>query len=121
MPKKPKRACNYPGCPEVTDTTYCDKHDKLVKQRYDKERETAVQRGYTTRWRKIRKMKKNANPLCEICEVEPKGMIVVETELVHHMDKNSQHHEWDNLQSLCRPCHDEIHKGDRFHVKDSHT
>jgi len=114
MPKKPKRYCNYPRCKEKTDTTYCDQHDKLVKQRYDKQRETAVQRGYTTRWAKLRKMKVNRNPLCERCQIDG---FITETKLVHHIDKNAKNNDWNNLQSLCKHCHDEIHKGDRFKSK----
>lgn len=28
MPKKPKRPCSYPGCPELTDRRFCEEHAK---------------------------------------------------------------------------------------------
>ena len=26
MPTKPKRPCGYPGCPNLTDSQYCEEH-----------------------------------------------------------------------------------------------
>ncbi|MCC8046435.1 MAG: HNH endonuclease, partial [Clostridiales bacterium] len=26
MPKMPKKPCSYPGCPRLTDGTYCEEH-----------------------------------------------------------------------------------------------
>ena len=28
MPFKPLKPCSYPGCPNLTSGTYCDKHAK---------------------------------------------------------------------------------------------
>jgi len=30
MPRKPKRPCSFPGCPELTDGRYCDMHQRQV-------------------------------------------------------------------------------------------
>lgn len=108
MPSLPPRRCNYPGCKKkITGrTSYCPEHDKLLKQQYEKTRETAVQRGYTNRWRKIRNTKLQTNPLCERC-----SKIAV---LVHHKDHNSKKNEWPNLESLCNKCHEKEHGKDRF-------
>lgn len=115
MPKRPNKLCNFPSCPEYqTEKGYCEKHFKIVSAKYEKQRETAVKRGYTSRWHKLRKWKLNKNPLCEICGIRPEGIIVVEADLVHHIDKNPKNNKEENLQSLCRHCHDEIHKEDRF-------
>ena len=36
MPRKPKRPCSYPGCPKLTDGRFCEEHQKLENQRYEK-------------------------------------------------------------------------------------
>ena len=36
MPRKPKRPCSYPGCPRLTDGRFCEEHQKLENQRYEK-------------------------------------------------------------------------------------
>jgi 5-methylcytosine-specific restriction protein A len=42
MPRKPKRPCRYPGCPNLTDGVYCEEHAKIMEQHYEK-----FQRGYS--------------------------------------------------------------------------
>ena len=45
MPRKPKKPCSYPGCPELTDGRYCEKHQKQENARYEKyDRDPAVRR-----------------------------------------------------------------------------
>lgn len=85
---------------------YCEKHDKLVKKNYNRYRETAQARGYTHRWQQIRKAKLNRNPLCEHCKKKEKLKPAL---LVHHIDQNPKNNRPENLMSLCRSCHDEIH------------
>lgn len=36
MPRKPKRPCRYPGCPNLTDNKsgWCDAHEKKMQQHY---------------------------------------------------------------------------------------
>ena len=114
MPTKPKRKCNYPGCPQLTKETYCEEHDKKVKQSYEADRETAVKRGYTHRWHKVRTWKINKDPMCEWCALKRRTTVA---DLVHHLDKDSHNNEMDNLISLCTQCHDDIHKDDRFKPK----
>ena len=36
MPRKPKRPCRFPGCPNLTDGVYCEKHAKTMEQHYEK-------------------------------------------------------------------------------------
>lgn len=36
MPRKPKRPCSYPGCPELTDRRFCEEHAKKEAARYEK-------------------------------------------------------------------------------------
>ncbi len=103
MPKKPKKPCKHPGCPELISDKYCDKHKEL----YIKERATAAFRGYDSRWRKARKIFLKANPLCVICKEEGKLVkaTVVDHIIPHRGDKELF---WDesNWQPLCKKCHD---------------
>jgi len=69
------------------------------------------QRGYDARWRKLRRMKLAANPLCEECE---RRRLVVRATMVHHImpikgPDDPGRLDWDNLMSLCEPCHDAKH------------
>ena len=42
MPRKPKRPCSYPGCPNLTDGQYCKEHEAIARRQYNKyERNTA--------------------------------------------------------------------------------
>lgn len=34
MPRKPKRPCSYPGCPNLTDGRFCPEHEKKEAKRY---------------------------------------------------------------------------------------
>ena len=50
MPNKPMRICNSPGCNQLVSSGRCPKHTKQEQRRYDKQRGSAHQRGYTYRW-----------------------------------------------------------------------
>lgn len=102
-----ERKCAFPGCPNlVTGARYCITHDAMVKKSYDESREDARDRGYTTRWEKVRAMKLKRNPICERCEKEGR---VTPAAMVHHIDGDSKHHAMDNLMSMCWPCHGKQH------------
>jgi 5-methylcytosine-specific restriction protein A len=68
------------------------------------------------KWAKIRRVKLNFNPICELCEKE--GYITAATE-VHHIqpveemltyaDKERMMFNPSNLCSLCHDCHVKIH------------
>ena len=36
MPRKPKRPCSFPGCPNLTDGRFCEEHEKQENRRYEK-------------------------------------------------------------------------------------
>lgn len=80
----------------------------------------------TKRWKLIRIDKLKANPICEVCET--KGMSTLATEVHHRTPVESVPHEmgmknlmfdFNNLQSLCHPCHAEIHRRAFSHSKES--
>ncbi len=73
---------------------------------------------YNTRaWRKLRLRKLAANPLCERCASYGK---ICSAEVVHHKREISRGadlaemkaiaFDFNNLQSLCKPCHDVVHE-----------
>ena len=83
MPRKPKRPCSYPGCPKLTDGRFCEEHQKLENQRYEKYgRDPAAKRKYGRAWKRIRDRYMNAHPLCELCQQEGR---LVKAEQVHHI------------------------------------
>lgn len=115
MPRKPKRPCAFPGCPNLTDKQYCEQHEKLQNKLYNKyERRADVNIKYGRAWRRVRQRYVSAHPLCERC-LEQGRMTPVEE--VHHIIPVSQGgtSEESNLMSLCKSCHNKIHLeiGDR--------
>lgn len=116
MPRKPKKPCAFPGCPELTDGRFCEKHKKQENARYEKyDRDPAVHRRYGRAWKRIRDSYVKTHPFCEMCFEEGR---VVPVEEVHHKVPLAEGgtHARDNLISLCRSCHARIHaeRGDRW-------
>lgn len=103
MPKKPKRPCSHPGCPELTSGSYCDKHSSLIINK----RESAEKRGYDSKWRIARKLYLSSHPLCVSCLKNKK---MVKASVVDHIVPHRGNKElfWDgsNWQALCKRCHD---------------
>lgn len=119
MPRRPKRPCSYPGCPNLTDGRFCKAHQKEENKRYERyERDPAIKRRYGRAWKRIRDSYAASHPLCEECL---KNGIYVPTEEIHHKLPLSQggNHDRDNLIALCKSCHAGIHarNGDRWHNK----
>ena len=115
MPRKPKRPCAHPGCPNLTDKLYCPEHEKAARQQYDKyERSPVVNKTYGRAWKRIRDRYAAEHPLCERCLEEGRVTLMEE---VHHILPVSRGgtHDRANLMSLCRSCHNKIHleMGDR--------
>ena len=115
MPRKPKRPCSYPGCPNLTDGQYCKEHEAVARRQYNKyERAPDINKKYGRAWKRIRDRYAAAQPLCAMCLKEGRLTPVDE---VHHIVPISRGgtHARDNLMSLCRSCHAKIHHdlGDR--------
>lgn len=117
MPSLPKKACGYPGCPALTRERYCPTHASQVSAQYDRDRGDDRQFYSTARWRKLRRMKLRRNPMCE---VHPDGTAAVAVE-VHHVIERKQRpdlaFDFENLQSLCKPCHSRITAREHLHAK----
>lgn len=68
MPRKPKRPCSYPGCPNLTDGQYCKEHEAVARRQYNKyERAPDINKKYGRAWKRIRDRYAAAHPLCEMC------------------------------------------------------
>ena len=117
MPKRPKRPCSFPGCPNLTDGRFWEEHEKQENKRYETyDRDPAVRKRYGRAWKRIRDSYAAAHPLCEMCQAEGK---LTPTEEIHHklpLSKGGTHAR-ENLIALCKPCHAKIHaeSGDRWH------
>jgi len=103
MPRKPKKPCRHPGCPELTEGLYCVEHAKL----HIHDRVTSSGRGYDSKWRKARSRYLKAYPLCEKCKAQ--GRFVRATVVDHIVPhRGAEQLFWDesNWQPLCKNCHD---------------
>ena len=55
MPRKSKRPCSHPGCPNLTDGRYCPEHQQKVNSNYEKYgRDKATKKRYGRAWKRIR-------------------------------------------------------------------
>ena len=118
MPYKPMKPCAYPGCPNLTHTRYCDKHQKQADREYDRYQRDPEHRSryHSGSWRQIRRMQLQRQPLCELCLKDNR---YTKATLVHHVRPLAEGgtNAPDNLMSLCGPCHSRLHaeRGDRWH------
>lgn len=74
-------------------------------------RDPEAKRFYSSwAWVTLRLSKLREHPLCEMCEA--KGLLVPAS-IVHHRAERTVSPDleldWDNLQSLCAPCHSALH------------
>jgi len=78
-----------------------------AKVRYgESERPSSTDRGYGWRWLKIRRRFLRLNPLC--AKHLEQGQIVAAVAVDHikpHRGDPKLLYDWNNLQSLCIPCH----------------
>ena len=97
MPTKAKRPCSYPGCPNLTDSKYCEKHKQP-------DRPSASKRGYNGKWQRLSKIYLRKHPMCM-----QQGRYVPATVVDHIIPhRNNPVLMWDenNWQALCKRCHD---------------
>lgn len=108
MPRRPKRPCSFPGCPELTDDRFCAAHEKQEAQRYEKyQRDPATKKRYGRAWKRIRDRYIAANPLCEQCRKDGRLTPAAEVHHILPLAAGGTHDER-NLMALCTPCHSEI-------------
>lgn len=109
MPRKPRKPCAYPGCPELTEGRYCDKHKKEESKNYERfKRDKRHGKNYGRKWKELRTKYVKEHPFCEECY---KNGRLVPVEEVHHIIplREGGKHSEENLISLCRSCHARKH------------
>jgi 5-methylcytosine-specific restriction protein A len=109
MPFAPARPCRISGCAELTRDRdgYCQGHRKAFRSTQDRHRGSAASRGYDRTWRKLRLAFITEHPLCRLCAEA--GLIVAGQVVDHitpHRGVEALRLARDNLQTLCKPCHD---------------
>ena len=121
MPYKPRKPCRHPGCPELTNETFCEKHKKESNKIYNQYKRDELSRTFykTAIWIETRKKKLRLNPLCEECQRN--GTMVI-GKIVDHIipiKQGGEPYDLDNLQTLCWSCHSRksIQEGSRYGKK----
>lgn len=115
MPELPKRPCVQPGCGDYAARNgRCAEHASQA----ERQRGTTTERGLGARWRKLRALKLQRDPMCQLELVCGKGVGRSEPDLateVDHILPRSRRPDlcfvWSNLQSACEACN--AAKGDR--------
>jgi 5-methylcytosine-specific restriction protein A len=107
VPYKLSRPCGQPGCPTLSSDSYCPEHKKAKVRRYDRERGTATERGYNSRWTRYSILYRKKNPLCVECLKED---LIVGSQHTDHIIAVTGPNDplfWEptNHQALCQPCH----------------
>jgi len=109
MPNRTPAACRRPGCGGLVVGGICSQCGVLRAQfaaAVDERRGNAAERGYDARWRRLRDAHLAREPLCRMCR---HSGLVSAAALVDHIvpiaDGGAVLDD-DNLQSLCRGCHD---------------
>ena len=97
------RQCASVGCAaRVEDSSryLCKAHRTQANKQYDKQRGSSASRGYGARWRRLRKLVLNRDPMCKACSVK------ASTDADHIIPKRDGGRDsMDNLQGLCHECH----------------
>lgn len=105
MPKRALRPCNQPGCPNLSDQSYCPDHAKVPERR----RGSAYNRGYNYKWSLYSKRFLRLNPLCACAECAelPVPMIAEVTDhIIPHKGDQALFWDKDNHQPMAKRCHD---------------
>lgn len=125
MPSRPKSICRAPACGKLLDLPgYCEKHKKAVRKKEDERRGTAAERGYDSKWARVRGFYLRKHPLCVYCRRDGRVVAanVVDHIVPHRLKEAIDSGDeariskaralfWDsanNWQSLCKPCHDSV-------------
>lgn len=117
-----KKLCSHAGCRSIVDhnndgsSPRCEKHKKSrTPTRSTEERKSTYSHHYNDkgqnlyslyRWKKLRKHKVTLNPFCEHCWLVGIAKPVDEVDHIHEIEDGGEFWDIDNLQSLCRSCHE---------------
>lgn len=96
----PVHVCAEPGCPELTDGTRCDEHQKAKRRASNAGRTSSAKLGYDERWKRTRRAFLRDHPLC------PCGRRATDVDHIDGRGPLGPHgHDHANLQALCHSCH----------------
>ena len=102
MPRKSKKPCRHPGCPNLTEVKYCEEHKHLHP-----DRPSAENRGYNSKWRKLSQQYLRKHPLCVRCLANGRYTKATVTDhIIPHRNRPELMWDESNFQALCKPCHD---------------
>lgn len=97
--------CVEPGCRQKVERGRCRTHTLQHEATDRRTRGTSTERGYDSRWRRVRKRKLRTDPLCEPCMKRDRTTAATEVDHITPLSSGGARLEWSNLQSICRSCH----------------
>ncbi|WP_112206524.1 HNH endonuclease [Latilactobacillus sakei] len=110
--------CGRVGCHALININdkYCDKHRDFASKEYNRYRQLNqhdyLKFYHSKEWKHARELQLIRQPLCEICLSNDH---VTQATTVHHKVETKV--DWslrlseNNLQSVCKSCHEKIYKG----------
>lgn len=105
MPRKPKSPCRHPGCPELTEGSYCPAHQR--ESEYNRSSKPYKKLYNSSRWQRLRRYALNKQPLCVEClkakRITPATVV---DHIKPHKGDEKLFYDIGNLQPLCKSCHD---------------
>ena len=109
MPTAPARPCKHQGCSALVrdGSGYCAAHeaDRKAGTFADTRRGTRHERGYGTKWDKLRKViLRRDKGLCQVCLAGGKYRPAKQVDHIRAKSQGGTDAE-DNLQSICVECH----------------
>jgi 5-methylcytosine-specific restriction protein A len=109
VPSLTAKVCGAPGCVAVVTTPYCNAHTKARAANRESARSRPGnfrQRGYTTRWDKLRKVFLAKHPLCVACLANGRTTAANTVDhIIPHRGDQALMWSIENLQPMCAPCH----------------
>jgi 5-methylcytosine-specific restriction protein A len=110
MPIAALKPCRHPGCGQLVESGYCERHRKTQRPRDDQQRGSSTERGYDYRWQKARDQFLREHPLCQCPECKEGELRLLPSSVVDHKvpHKGDMKLFWDrsNWQAMSKPCHD---------------
>ena len=105
MPMRLKKACRFPGCPELTHERFCPTHRSITWQ--DDRRGTSRERGYDRAWDKVAALRRQLDyGLCQPCLRDDR---LTMARIVDHIVPLHVRPDWklvlENTQVICALCH----------------
>jgi len=79
---------------------------QLAAAEHDARRGSSRERGYDYRWERVRAMHLANEPLCRMCQQAGRTSAAVLVDHITPIRDGGERLDDDNLQSLCRACHD---------------